>query len=142
VFTAFDKDRGKAPCHLTLKAIKHPEPPFVIWGDGKSTRSFMYIDDCVEAVLRLMDVDYKEPINIGSDRLVTVDGLAKIIIGISGKEIRPFYDMTKPQGVRGRNADATIMQKVLDWTPKVSLEVGLKKTYDWAVAHFSELERI
>lgn len=142
VFTAFDKKKGKAPCHLIIKAIKHPNPEFEIWGDGKATRSFLYIDDCIEGVLRLMDSDYDKPINIGSDRLVTIDELAQIVISISGKKLVPTHDLSKPQGVRGRNADLSLVKKVLKWQPKVSLEEGLAITYHWAEAHFKELENI
>lgn len=141
-YTCFDKERGKAPCHLILKAIKHPNPEFTLWGDGKATRSFMYVDDCIEAILRLMDSQFKEPLNIGSDRLITVDGLAKIVIDISGKSINPKHDLTKPQGVRGRNADLTLMRDVLNWQPQYSLEQGLALVYKWAEDNFSELEGI
>jgi len=141
-FTAYDKDKAKAPAHLVIKALRHPKPPFVLWGDGKCTRSYLYIDDCVEAVLRLVDSDYALPINIGSDRLISVDDLAKIVIDISGKEIVPGHDVSKPEGVRGRNADLTLVEKVLGWRPKVSLEDGLERTYRWAEEHYSELENI
>jgi len=141
-FTAFDKQRGKAPCHLIIKALRHPNPPFEIWGDGESTRSFLYIDDCIGGMLKLMASDFSEPINIGSDRLISVNGLAGIIIGISGKDITPKYDPSKPQGVRGRNADLTLARQVLGWEPKVSLEDGLERVYRWAEEHFSELENI
>jgi GDP-D-mannose 3',5'-epimerase len=142
VFTAFDKDRGKAPCHLIIKAIKHPEPPFAIWGDGKSTRSFMYVDDCIECILRLMATDYLEPINIGSNRLITVDDLAWLIIRLSDKNIQPIHELDKPQGVRGRNCDPKLMEQILKWKPKVGLELGLRLTYNWALEHYKELERI
>jgi nucleoside-diphosphate-sugar epimerase len=142
MFTCFDKDKGKAPCHLILKAIRHPNPPMELWGDGRATRSFLYIDDCVEAVLRLMDSDYDQPINIGSDRLISVDELANIIIKISGKDIAPTHDLSKPQGVRGRNSDNTLVNEVLNWQPQVSLEEGLEKVYKWAVEHYDELENI
>ena len=142
VFTAFDKQKGKAPCHLIMKAIKHPNPPFELWGDGKATRSYLYIDDCIEAVLRLMDSDYEQPINIGSDRLISVDDLATLIINISGKDIVPKHDLSKPQGVRGRNADLTLVEQVLKWRPKVELEEGLKEVYEWAEKHYDELEGI
>ena len=142
VYTAFDKHKGKAPCHLIMKAIRHPTPPFELWGDGKATRSFLYINDCVEAVLQLMGSEYSKPINIGSDRLISVDELAEIIIGISNKDIIPKYDLSKPQGVRGRNADLTLVRKVLNWEPKVSLEEGLAEVYHWAEKHFAELENI
>ncbi len=142
VYTAFDKQKGKAPCHLIMKAIKYPEQDYVVWGDGKQTRSFLYIDDCIEAVLRLMDSDYTGSINIGSDQMVTIDELAEMTIKISGKKIEIKHDLSKPQGVRGRNADLTLVKKVLNWEPRVSLEEGLKSTYDWAKDRFAELENI
>jgi GDP-D-mannose 3',5'-epimerase len=142
VYTAFDREKGKAPCHLIMKALKYPDQDYVVWGDGKQTRSFLYIDDCIEGVLKLMESDYTNPINIGSDRLVTIDELAEITIKISGKKIEIKHDLTKPQGVRGRNADLTLVKKVLGWEPRVSLEEGLKRTYDWAQSRFTELENI
>lgn len=141
-FTAFNQHKAKAPCHLILKAIRHPEPEFTIWGDGKQTRSFLYIQDCIEGMLALMESDYEKPVNIGSDRPISINGLAKIIIGISGKNIKPKHELGKPQGVRGRNSDNTLVKEVLGWQPKVSLEVGLKEVYHWAVEHYNELEGI
>ena len=142
VYTAFDKQKGKAPCHLIMKAIKYPEQDYVVWGDGKQTRSFLYIEDCIEGVLKLVESDYTKPVNIGSDRIVTIDELAEITIKISGKKIEIKHDLSKPQGVRGRNADLTLVKKVLGWEPRVSLEDGLKSTYDWAKSRFNELENI
>ncbi len=142
VFTAFDKDKGKAPCHIIMKALRYPEQEFVLWGDGKQTRSFLYIDDCVDGVLKLMDSNYMKPVNIGSDRLVTIDELAQIIIKISGKNIEVRHDLSKPQGVRGRNADIALVKKEVGWEPKVSLEEGLKRTYEWAKSRTDELENI
>ena len=142
VYTAFDKQKGKAPCHLIMKALRYPDQDYVVWGDGKQTRSFLYIDDCIEGVLRLMDSDYTGSINIGSDRMVTIDELAEMTIKISGKKIELKHDLSKPQGVRGRNADLTLVKKVLNWEPSVSLEEGLKRTYDWAKERFAELENI
>jgi len=139
VYTAFDKDKGKAPCHIIMKALRYPGEEFVIWGDGKQTRSFLYIDDCVEGVLKLMESNYPKPVNIGSDRLVTIDELARIVIDISGKKIIVKHDLSRPQGVRGRNADITLVKKEVGWEPKVSLEEGLKRTYDWAKARVDEL---
>jgi GDP-D-mannose 3',5'-epimerase len=139
-YTAFDPDRGKAPAHLIRKVILYPKERFVVWGDGKQTRSFLYVEDCIEGVLKLMESDYTKPINIGSDRLVTIEELAKIIIRISGKDIKIEYDLTKPQGVRGRNADLTTARKVLNWYPKISLEDGLKKVYYWALERFNRGE--
>jgi nucleoside-diphosphate-sugar epimerase len=142
VYTAFDKEKGKAPCHIILKALRYPEQDFIIWGDGKQTRSFLYIDDCVEGVLKLMESNYLKPVNIGSDRLVTIDQLAQIVIKISGKNITIKHDLSKPQGVRGRNADITLVRKEVGWEPKVSLEEGLRRTYEWAKVRIDELINI
>ena len=141
-FTSFDKDKGKAPAHMIIKAIKHPEPPFLMWGDGKQTRSFLYIDDCVNGILKLMNSDFDSPINIGSDYLVDMNSLAKLAIDFSGKEVDIIYDTSKPQGVRGRNADLELVEKELDWLPEISLEEGMKKTYEWAVKNYNKLENI
>lgn len=142
VYTAFDKDKGKAPCHIIMKALRYPEQEFVIWGDGKQTRSFLYIDDCIDGVLKLMESNYLKPVNIGSDRLVTIDELAQIVIDISGKNITIKHDLSRPQGVRGRNADITLVRKEVGWEPKVSLEEGMRRTYDWATVRMGELLNI
>lgn len=124
--------REKAPAALCRKVAEASNPGSIeIWGDGKSTRSFCYIDDCVKGTVALMESDYTEPINIGSDRLVTMDELADTIITISGKKITKNYNLSAPQGVRGRNADLTLVKKVLGWEPKVILEEGLDRTYRW-----------
>jgi len=124
--------REKSPAALCRKVAEASNPGEIeIWGDGKQTRSYCYIDDCVEGTILLMESDYDKPINIGSDRLVTIDELADIIIKISGKKITKKYNLNAPQGVRGRNADLTLVKKVLHWQPKVSLEEGLEKTYQW-----------
>lgn len=141
-YNAFDPERGKAPAHLIRKAILYPKERFIIWGDGKQTRSFLYVEDCVEGILKLMESDYNKPINIGSDRIVTIEELAKIIIDISGKDIKIEYDLSKPQGVRGRNADLTLARKILNWHPKISLEEGLRRMYEWAETKFKEGELI
>jgi GDP-D-mannose 3',5'-epimerase len=139
--TAFDKEKGKAPCHLIWKVLNCPDGGEIeIWGDGKATRSFLYIDDCVDGILKLINSDYPYPVNIGSDRLVTVDELAQIIIGISGKKIGLKHDFSKPQGVRGRNADLTLVKAVLGWQPKIRLEEGLRRTYEWAEQNRDILE--
>jgi len=124
--------REKAPAAICRKIAEASNPDEIeIWGDGKQTRSFCYIDDCLRGTIMLMESDYHEPLNIGSDILVTIDKLADIIIKISGKKISKKYNKSAPQGVRGRNADLTLVKKVLDWEPKVSLEEGLAKTYKW-----------
>jgi len=124
--------REKSPAALCRKVAEASDPGvIVIWGDGKQTRSYCYIDDCVRGTVMLMESDYDKPMNIGSERLVSIDELADIIIKISGKKISKEYDLSAPQGVRGRNADITLAQKILGWKPKVSLEEGLARTYDW-----------
>jgi nucleoside-diphosphate-sugar epimerase len=127
--------REKSPAALCRKIAEASNPgEMVIWGDGKQTRSFCYIDDAVEGTVLLMESYYDKPINIGSDRLVTIDELADIIIKISGKNITKKYDLTAPQGVRGRNADMTLARKILGWEPRITLEEGLEKTYNWIEA--------
>jgi len=124
--------REKAPAALCRKVAETRDGgEIVIWGDGKQTRSFLYIDDCLDASIALMNSKHVEPINVGSDRLVTIDELADIIIAASGKTLSKRYDPTKPQGVRGRNADLSLVKKVLGWAPRVSLEDGLAETYKW-----------
>jgi len=124
--------REKSPAALCRKVAEaHNLGTITIWGDGKQTRSYCYIDDAVKGTIMLMESNYEKPVNIGSERLVTIDELADIVIGISGKKIEKTYDLSAPQGVRGRNADITLARKVLGWEPKVSLEEGLARTYKW-----------
>jgi nucleoside-diphosphate-sugar epimerase len=130
--------REKSPAALCRKVAEAPNPGAItLWGDGKQTRSYCYIDDCVRGTVALMESDYDKPINIGSERLVTINDLADIIIKISGKKITKEYDLSAPQGVRGRNADISLARKVLGWEPKVSLEEGLSKTYRWIAKQFT-----
>lgn len=124
--------REKAPAALCRKVAEAHNPgTLTIWGDGEQTRSFCYIDDCIRGTVALMESDYDKPINIGSERLVTINELAQMIIDLSGKEIGLEHDLSAPQGVRGRNADIKLARKVLGWEPKVSLEEGIAKTYRW-----------
>jgi GDP-D-mannose 3',5'-epimerase len=124
--------KEKAPAALCRKVAQASDPGTIeIWGDGKATRSFCYVDDCVRGTVALMESDHTEPINIGSDRLVTVNELADIIIKASGKKIGKTYNPSGPEGVRGRNADLTLVKKVLGWKPEISLEEGLARTYRW-----------
>jgi GDP-D-mannose 3', 5'-epimerase len=141
-FTAFDRERAKAPCHLISKVIKHPNPEFTIWGDGKQTRSFLFIRDCLDGVITLMNSVYDKPVNIGSDYAVSINDLAGLIIKISGKAIEPSHDLNRPQGVRGRNSDNTLVKEVIGWQAAVSLQSGLVETYRWALEHFTELEGV
>ena len=124
--------REKSPAALCRKIAEASNPGTItIWGDGKQTRSYCYIDDAVKGTVMLMESDYGKPMNIGSDRSVTIDELADIIIRISGKTITKAYNLAAPQGVRGRNADITLARKIIGWKPETSLEEGLEKTYKW-----------
>lgn len=127
--------REKAPAALCRKVAEAADPGTIeIWGDGTATRSFCYIDDCVKGTAMLMESAYDKPLNIGSDRLVAVNELADIIIKISGKKISKTYNLLAPEGVKGRNADLTLVKRVLGWQPQISLERGLDKTYHWIKA--------
>lgn len=124
--------REKAPAAICRKVAEAQDGGTIkIWGDGKQTRSFLYIDDALEAVYKLMVSSYSKPLNIGSDKLIAIDELADMIIEISGKKIHKEYDLTKPQGVRGRNADLTLIRKAIGWSPKTSYIEGLTKSYQW-----------
>lgn len=130
--------REKSPAALCRKmALANNGDEIEIWGDGKQTRSFCYIDDCVEGIYRLMKSDFSNPINLGTDRLVTINELADIIANIAGKKIRKRYNLSKPQGVRGRNSDNTLLRQVLGWEPRISMEEGLKKTYYWITSQIT-----
>lgn len=124
--------REKSPAALCRKVVEADNFSSIsIWGDGKQTRSYCYIDDCVRGTVMLMESGYNKPINIGSDRLVTINELVDIIIGISRKSLSKKYDPSAPQGVRGRNADIRLAKQLLGWEPRVSLEEGLADTYKW-----------
>ena len=124
--------REKSPAAICRKVAEAPNPGTIeIWGDGKQSRSYCYVDDAVRATVLLMESEYNKPLNIGSDRLVTINQLADIVIKIAEKNISKTYDLNAPQGVRGRNADLTLVKKVLNWQPEVTLEEGLANTYRW-----------
>lgn len=128
----YDGGREKSPAAICRKvALADEEDTIEVWGDGEQTRSYCYIDDCVEGIYRLMKSNYVEPLNLGQDRMLSINQLVDIISGIASKRIAKRYDLTKPQGVRGRNSDNTRLRKVLKWEPAVSLEAGLAKTYEW-----------
>jgi GDP-D-mannose 3', 5'-epimerase len=125
--------REKAPAALSRKiavAKLTGNSEIEIWGDGEQTRSFCYIDDCVEGIYRLMRSDFSEPLNLGQDRMVSINQLADIIAGSAGVSITKKY-IDGPQGVRGRNSDNSKLREVLGWEPAISLEDGLDKTYKW-----------
>ncbi len=128
----YDGGKEKAPAAISRKvALARDGDEIEIWGDGKQTRSFMYVDDCVEGLVRLMASEYREPLNLGLSTMITVDGLVDLVMAIAGKSLVKRYDPTKPQGVRGRNSDNSRLITVLGWEPSISLEVGLEVTYRW-----------
>ena len=136
----WDGGREKAPaalCRKIARAKLTGESKIEIWGDGKQTRSFCYIDDCVEGLHRLMRSDYGEPLNLGQDRLISINGLADMIAEIAGIEVEKVH-VNGPQGVRGRNSDNNRLRQVLDWEPRVSLEEGLRATYEWIESEVRE----
>ncbi|MEZ4520672.1 MAG: NAD-dependent epimerase/dehydratase family protein [Thermomicrobiales bacterium] len=135
----YDGGKEKAPAAISRKiALANSIDEIEIWGDGKQTRSFMYVDDCVEGVHRLMHSDIHVPLNVGTEEMVTINQLVDIVAGIAGKSISKRHDLTKPQGVRGRNSDNTLIRELLGWEPLTPLSEGLRTTYAWIE---QELER-
>jgi nucleoside-diphosphate-sugar epimerase len=133
-FGTYDGGREKAPAALTRKVIESElsgDHSITIWGNGEQTRSFMYIDDCVKGTQKIMHSEIEEPINLGSDELVTINELVSIIEDIAGVSLERDYDLTKPQGVDGRNSDNTKIQEYLGWEPPTQLRDGMEVTYDW-----------
>jgi nucleoside-diphosphate-sugar epimerase len=128
----FEGGREKSPAAFCRKiAMAADNDTIEVWGDGKQTRSYCYIDDCVEGICRLMRSDYGEPLNLGQDRLISVDELVDMVAEAAGKSIKKQYDTSKPQGVRGRNSDNSRLRRVLGWVPQTSLERGIDITYRW-----------
>jgi GDP-D-mannose 3', 5'-epimerase len=129
----WDGGREKAPaalCRKVAMAKLTGNPEIEIWGDGEQTRSFCYIDDCVIGIYKLMTSDYPEPLNLGQDRLVTINELADMVADAAGVQLTRRH-VHGPQGVRGRNSDNTRLRQVLGWEPEISLEEGLARTYRW-----------
>ncbi|HZM34866.1 MAG TPA: NAD-dependent epimerase/dehydratase family protein [Burkholderiales bacterium] len=128
---AWKGGREKAPAALCRKVIEAPTGGEIeIWGDGKQTRSFLYIDECLQAVRRLMESDFAGPVNIGSEEMVTINGLAKMVMDIAGKKLA-IRNVRGPVGVRGRNSDNRLIREKLGWAPSERLRDGLAKTYPW-----------
>ncbi len=136
----YDGGREKAPaaiCRKVATAVLNGSKEIEIWGDGRQARSFTYIDDCVEGTLRLTASDVREPLNIGSEQLVTIDELVDIIEGIAGVTLSRTYNLAASQGVRGRNSDNALIRDRLGWAPSISLEDGLRDTYKWVFDQMS-----
>ena len=134
----FDGGREKSPAAFCRKiALAASGDEVEVWGDGQQTRSYCYIDDCVEGILRLMRSEHCEPLNLGQDRMLRISELVDLVAEIAGKRIVQRHDLTRPQGVRGRNSDNSNLRRVLGWVPGTSLERGLEITYRWI---FQQLE--
>ncbi len=128
----YDGGREKVPAALCRKvAMAQENGSIEIWGDGLQTRSFCYIDDCLEGLQRVMSSDHAGPLNLGSDQMITINALANVIIDISGKRNIVLDHIDGPEGVRGRNSDNTLLRKVLGWEPSTRIEDGLVPTYRW-----------
>ena len=130
----YDGGREKAPAAISRKIAEAKlsgRHEIEIWGDGEQTRSFMYIDDCVEGTQRIMGSDVQEPLNLGSDELVSINDLVSMVEGIAGIQVKRNYDLSAPQGVRGRNSDNDLIKERLGWAPSISLQDGMERTYRW-----------
>jgi len=133
-YGTFDGGREKAPaaiCRKIIKAKLEKLDSIEVWGDGKQTRSFLYIDDCIEGTLKLFHSNYREPLNIGSDEQVSINELINITEKISGLKVKRKYLLDKPKGVRGRSSNNDKLKEALKWNYSIKLQDGMKKTYDW-----------
>jgi nucleoside-diphosphate-sugar epimerase len=128
----YDGGKEKAPAAISRKVALASDPGEIeVWGDGEQTRSFMYVDDCVEGLLRIMASDYRDALNLGTDELVTINQLVDLVAGAADKRICKRHNLQGPQGVRGRNSDNNLLRKVLGWEPSITLKKGLAITYPW-----------
>jgi nucleoside-diphosphate-sugar epimerase len=130
----WDGGREKAPaaiCRKVIQAKQTGKHEIVIWGDGKQTRSFMYIDDCVQGIQKILGSNILDPINLGSSELVSIDDMVTMVEEIAGIKLKRTYDLSAPKGVRGRNSDNTMILNCLGWEPSIRLRDGLEKTYHW-----------
>jgi len=140
----WDGGREKAPAAVARKVLHAAATDgtsIEIWGDGKQTRSFMYIDDCLDGIRKIMDSDIEEPINLGSDELVTINQLVDIVEGIVGVELERDYNLSAPKGVNGRNSDNTMIQERLGWAPSIKLADGMQLTCDWIKGEYEAQNR-
>lgn len=133
-YGTWEGGREKAPaaiCRKVIEAVAKGKHEIEIWGDGNQTRSFMYIDDCVDGIKRIMHSDIEEPINLGSSELVSINGLVDLVEKIAGVHLRHNYNLDAPKGVNGRNSDNTKILRYLDWQPSTRLRDGMERTYAW-----------
>jgi nucleoside-diphosphate-sugar epimerase len=138
-YGTWDGGREKAPaaiCRKVIQAVETGADEIEIWGDGRQTRSFMYIDDCVEGIRRIMKSDVTEPLNLGSDELTTINGLVEMVEDIAGVQLRHRHNLAAPKGVNGRNSDNTLIKKYLGWAPEIRLREGMERTYEWIYGEY------
>ena len=139
----YEGGKEKSPAAISRKvALASDRGEIEVWGDGHQTRSFMYVDDCVEGLIRLMASDYCEPLNLGTEESISINDLVDLVCRIAGKNLSKRHDLSKPQGVRGRNSDNTTLRQILGWEPSTSLEAGLRPTYDWIRSELGKTGRI
>ena len=128
----YDGGKEKAPAAICRKvALAEDGAGIEVWGDGEQTRSFCYIDDCIEGLRRIMESGYAKPINLGTEELITINQLVDAVCAAAGKRLLRNHDLTKPQGVRGRNSDNTVLNEVIGWQPETAFGDGIKRTYRW-----------
>jgi nucleoside-diphosphate-sugar epimerase len=140
-FGTWDGGREKAPaaiCRKVIEAIDNGSHKIEIWGDGKQTRSFTYIDDCLHGIQRIMNSNLSKPVNLGSSELTTINGLVDIVESIAGVQLERTYNLSAPKGVNGRNSDNTMIQRELGWEPAVRLRDGMQLTYEWIKGEFDK----
>ena len=141
-YGTYDGGREKAPaalCRKVIQARKDKMDTIDVWGDGEQTRTFLYVDECIEGTLRLFLSDYSDPVNIGSDEQVSINQMIEIIEEISGEgKLKKNYQLDKPKGVRGRSSNNDLVKKVLGWSYKMSLKDGLDKTFKWIKNEMSQ----
>ncbi len=133
-YGTWDGGREKAPaamCRKVIECIDTGNLEMEIWGDGEQTRSFMYIDDCITGIDKLMASNHRDPLNLGRSELVTINGLLDIVEDIAGVKVKRTYNLDAPQGVRGRNSDNSEIHRILNWEPEINLRTGMEATYHW-----------
>lgn len=139
----YEGGKEKAPAAVCRKvALAKNGGEIEIWGDGDQTRSFMHVDDCCEGIIRLMRSNYREPLNLGRDDMVSINELVDTVSKIAEKNLVKKHDLSKPQGVRGRNSDNTRLREVLQWEPRITLEEGLRDTYRWIESELGKKGRL
>lgn len=139
----YEGGKEKAPAAICRKVVLVEDGDKIeVWGDGEQTRSFMHVDDCVEGIHRIMGSDYSYPLNLGTDELVTVNQLVDLVAEAADKRIVKEHDLSKPQGVRGRNSDNSMLRRTLGWEPRISLREGLAPTYRWIESELKASGRV